>query len=79
MKITKKKVSLPEKIFCKPPKTVYQYSMDGKLITTWRSVREAAKNLSMSASGISNASTGKLKMYKNFIWSFALLKEFITP
>jgi hypothetical protein len=53
-------------------KTVYQYSMDNKLIKVWGSVKEAGETLGISNGNISNCALGKIKTYKKSIWSFKL-------
>ena len=52
-------------------KPVSQYSLDGKLIKTFSSAREAHIELGISYKCISKCCNGNLKTYKGFIWKFA--------
>ena len=77
---TKKKISEALKgekhpMFGKPAynrKQVFQYTLDGKLIAIWPSATEAAEELNISSSHISECCNGKLKQYKGYKWSFDL-------
>ena len=51
-------------------KTVYQYTLDGKLIAIWNSAKEAATTLGISQSGIVMCCNGKLEKSKGYIWSY---------
>lgn len=51
-------------------KPVIQKAKDGLIIKTWGSMSEASKELSISVSGICMATSGKLKTYKGFLWSY---------
>lgn len=51
-------------------RTVYQYSLDGKLINIFNSVREAEKITGFCCSNISKACRGKFKTYKGYRWSY---------
>lgn len=61
----------------KQAKPVYQYDRKGNLIKKWNNGREASKALSISRSGIRNACccVDGYNAYKNYIWSYTLLKE----
>ncbi len=45
-----------------------QYDLNNNLINIFNSMSEASKKLNYSISGISQACSGKIKTYKNFIW-----------
>ena len=53
-------------------KTVYQYTLDGKLVKKWKSATDAElKGLKgFTNSGISMCCRGKLKKHKGFKWSY---------
>ena len=51
-------------------KKLLQLDLSGNIIKTWNTATEAAKELSISVSGISNCSNRKTKQYKGFIWKF---------
>ena len=57
----------------KPPysRKVSQYTMDGKFIKTWASIKDAANFYSIYSSGITRACLGKIKHCNNFIWKYA--------
>lgn len=50
-------------------KYVYQYTLDGKLIKIWNSLRECQRN-GYFTSNIAACCNGKIKHYKGYIWSF---------
>ena len=50
-------------------KTVYQYTLDGKLIKVWESTAECGRN-GFDRTGIGKCCNGKLKTHKGCIWSF---------
>lgn len=52
-------------------KPINQYSLNGILIKTFSSAREASRELNISYKCISKCCKGNLKTYKGFIWSFA--------
>ena len=54
-------------------KTVYQYSLDVKLIKIHRSITDASRNSGFRHSDISAVCNGRQKTAKNFIWSFKKL------
>lgn len=63
-------------------KTVYQYTLDGKLVAVWKSARKAAKQLGFSQGNISNCCNGGFyrkgiwvnrKQYNGYIWSYVPL------
>lgn len=51
-------------------KVVYQYTLDGFLVNVWKSAREASRTLGFSQGHICDCCRGKLKTYKNYIWSY---------
>ena len=51
-------------------RNVYQYSLDGKLIKIFNSVREAEKITGFCCSNISKACRGIFKTYKGYRWSY---------
>lgn len=64
-----------------PPKIVYQYTLEGKLVKKWESVAEASRNTGFSASHISHCCNGgffskkrgkwvNVNKYKGFKWSY---------
>lgn len=52
-------------------KEVLQYDMNGILISTYKSIREASNVTGLRSSGISNCCRGVLKTSQGFIWRFA--------
>lgn len=65
-------------------KTVYQYTLDGKLVAVWKSASEAARQLGFQESQISNCCNGgffykkkkkwiNIKQHKGYIWSYVPL------
>lgn len=53
----------------KPPKKVYQYTLDGKLEKIWESTAECGRN-GLNQGNVCRCCNGKLKMYKNKIFSY---------
>lgn len=51
-------------------KTIYQYTLDNKLIAIYPSANEAYRQTSFFASHINDACKGKLKTYKGYKWSY---------
>lgn len=51
-------------------KQVAQYDLGGKLINTWKSTREAARQTGFFQSSISQCCLGKLKTSHKFIWKY---------
>ena len=51
-------------------KTVYQYTIDGKLINTYKSTKEVERLLGFCNSNISKCCNGKIKTYKGYIWRY---------
>ncbi len=51
-------------------KLVGQYSQEGKLINTFESIREAAKQVKIGREGISRCCQDKLKTSGGFVWKF---------
>lgn len=49
---------------------VSQYSLDGVLLNTYKSIKDAAIYLNIDASAISKCCKGKYKKYKDFIWKY---------
>lgn len=49
-------------------KAVAQYDMSGKLLNIFPSRREAARQLDIDDSGISQAISGAIRTYKGYIW-----------
>lgn len=54
----------------RPCKVVLQYSKDGELIATYKSVTEAAKTLGLRDDGISRVANGFSKTCGGFIWKY---------
>lgn len=50
-------------------KTVYQYTIDGKLVKIWESTAECGRN-SYKFQNVAACCTGKLKTYKGYKWSY---------
>ena len=60
-------------------KTVYQYDFSGNLLGTYGSCGEAGRITGYNSSQINKVCIGKLKMYKDNIWSYTELeKEFFN-
>lgn len=51
-------------------KKVYQYTLEGKLICEYNSLREASRKNNISASNISCVCNGKQKTAYGYIWSY---------
>lgn len=55
-----------------PPKQVYQYTLDGKLVKTWESTRECARN-GFNKADVILCCQGKYKKHKGYRWSYTPL------
>lgn len=53
----------------KSRKKVYQYTLDGKLVKVWDSLKECCQTLNIHSTGISQCFGGTLKTYKGYKWS----------
>jgi len=51
-------------------KIVYQYSLQGKLINSFNSIKEASENTGINRSGISRACSNEYPSSGGYIWSF---------
>ena len=51
-------------------KTVYQYSLDGKLVGVYKSAHQASRDNNYSRGNICNCCNGLYKTYKGYKWSF---------
>lgn len=49
---------------------IYQYDLNNNLINTWNTYKEITDSLGICRTGIYQCCTGKLKTYKNYIWSY---------
>lgn len=49
---------------------VYQYSLNGELVSIWPTQTDAAKELGFSQDKISKCCRGERKQHKGFIWSY---------
>lgn len=56
-------------------RTVEQYTIEGKFIKSYSSLKEAAKAVGKSHSNISNVCTGKQKTCGGFIWKYGKQKK----
>ncbi len=54
---------------------VFQYDLNGKLVKIWHSISNAAKSVSGDKTGIQHCCAGKLKTYKNYIWSYCTISS----
>ena len=54
-------------------KTVYQYTLDGKLVRVWKNASEAARELGFSQGNICACCNGKYKQAYGYIWSYTQL------
>ena len=54
----------------RPTKKVNQFTMDGELIKTWESVKEAEKETGIPESSIRKCIRGERNHAKNFIWKY---------
>jgi hypothetical protein len=56
---------------------IHQYSMEGKYINSYYSIKEASEKLNIFSAGISHCANGdkKTPTYRGFIWSFIKLKK----
>lgn len=55
-------------------KQVYQYDLNGNLIKIWQSTHECGRN-GYDRTCVSKCCIGKLKTYKNYIWSYVEIKK----
>lgn len=60
----------PERISKKLSKTVYQYNLDGVLVTEYPSAREVERQLGFNHSNIASCCRGNLKSVCGFIWKY---------
>lgn len=51
-------------------KTVYQYDLQGVLISVWESAAEAARQLDLNRHFITRVCRGERGKYRNFIWKY---------
>lgn len=56
----------------KSAKTIYQYSLNGEFIKTWRSAKEAGNTLNIHPEGIARCARGIAKSAGSFYWSYEL-------
>lgn len=49
---------------------IYQFTMEGKFIKKFNSIKEAAQILGIQSSNITNAAKGRYPHYKKFIWKY---------
>ena len=54
------------------PKEITQYSLDGKFIKNWDSMKEASKELKIPPQNISECCRGIRKKAKGFIWKYKI-------
>jgi hypothetical protein len=52
----------------KKRKSILQYDLDGNFIKEWEYIREAAKELKLNPSGISNNIAGRIKYCGKWVW-----------
>lgn len=52
-----------------PPKQVFQYSLDGKLVKIWPSTAECERN-GFAHGHVVNCCNGRLKQHKGYRWSY---------
>lgn len=52
-------------------KKVHQLDLDGNIVATWPSTREAERQAGFQAAGISAVALGKRTVYKGFRWKYA--------
>lgn len=62
-----------KKISKKHNKEVHQYTLEGILVNTYRSCKEAAEKNGFSLCGISSCATNRIPHYKKFIWRYTRL------
>ena len=55
---------------CKNCKPIAQYSPEGELLCTYKSIKDAAKELNIKTSAISSCLIGKQKSTNKFIWKY---------
>jgi group I intron endonuclease len=53
----------------KSRKKVYQYTLDGKIVKVWDSLKECCQSEGIKSTGISQCFSGVLKTYKGYKWS----------
>ena len=54
----------------KKNKPVNQYALDGRLLNTYKSIKEASEKTGIDKSNICNCCLGKIKSSGNFIWKY---------
>lgn len=54
----------------KQRKPIYQFSLDGELVDSYKSARECERKTHFTQTNISKACRGIFKTYKNYIWSY---------
>lgn len=58
---------MAKRVFSKP---VAQYTLDGKLLNTFPSTREAGRVLGVNPSTVSTVCRGELRTHKGFVWKY---------
>lgn len=61
--------------YSKKRNLIYQYDLSGNLIREWNSITRAGESVNGDRTGVQHCCAGKLKTYKNFIWTYAPLTQ----
>lgn len=54
---------------------VYQYDLQGNLVKVWNSITRAAESIGTDKTGIQHCCSGKLKTFKNYIWTYCPINQ----
>jgi ribosomal protein S27E len=66
------KMRLSDRMSKSNSKSIHQYTLDGRFIKTWGSVRDASKFYNVGKGSIYTCAKGKCKSIKGYSWSFEL-------
>ncbi len=55
--------------------TVYQYTLDGKLVKIWKSTRQVMRQLGYNNTSISRCCNGKQRTCHGYIWRYAPIED----
>lgn len=61
--------------YTKKRNLIYQYDLSGNLIREWNSITRAGEYVNGDKTGIQHCCAGKIKTFKNFIWTYVPLTK----
>ena len=67
---SKHKEKIRQSMLGKNSQKVNRYSLDGELLQSYKSIKEASDHINVSKNGIGNACAGRQKTCKGFIWKY---------